>query len=101
MRGPPSSPMKSKTLKMCLYRVRSSPFSNWHGKKSYSIHQLQAHDFWDFKKLSQDLKIPSVRRDSQDNEPVNGMNIMDVKITKDYPSTIFFKTSHLDATTDL
>ncbi|GFO14977.1 hypothetical protein PoB_004148200 [Plakobranchus ocellatus] len=67
-------------------------------KHSYSVHQLQTEDFWDFKMLSQDLKILGVRRYSENNIPVKWMNIVEVKITKDYPSTVFFKTSHLDVT---
>ncbi|XP_012940904.1 uncharacterized protein LOC106012449 [Aplysia californica] len=67
-------------------------------KHPYSVHPLQVEYFWDFKNLSQDFKILSVRRDSDDKEPVNWTNIMELKVTNDHPSTVFYKNSHKQET---
>lgn len=66
-------------------------------KRPYSVHPLESEDFFDFKKLSQDLKLLSIRRDSEGNEPVNWTNIMELKVVKENPSTVFYKTSHHDS----
>lgn len=63
-------------------------------KQPYCVHTLQHSDFLDFKKLSQDLRILSIKT-SETGDPIKWNDIMELKVTKSQPLTIFFKTSHL------
>ena len=66
-------------------------------KQSYRVHTLEYFDFLNFKKLSEDLKILSIRKDDDNSGlPINWNNVMEMRVTKASPSTIFFKTSHLE-----
>lgn len=73
-------------------------FSLARRKQPYKVHTLQYDDFLDFKLLSEQLKILKIRKDNEDSGVVINWNkVMEVKVTKAHPSTIFLKTSHLDA----
>lgn len=64
-------------------------------RRNNIVHQLQYEDFSDFKLLSKDLRILNARNDSEDGiVPWN--SIMELKVNRMHPNTIFYKTSHLD-----
>ncbi|CAG9762540.1 unnamed protein product [Ceutorhynchus assimilis] len=60
----------------------------------YIVHLLTSDDFINFKKLSQDLKIVSARKDDAGNS-VDWKNVREVMVTKDRTGNIYFKNSHL------
>lgn len=66
-------------------------------KNPYIVRRLQYDDFLDFKKLSQEMKILQLRH-SDENEQVKWNNMMEIKVTKESPASIFYKTSHHDDT---
>lgn len=66
-------------------------------KQPYQVHPLQHSDFLDFKKLSRDLRVLSIRT-SETGKSVKWHDIMELKVTKKEPLTIFYKTSHLHDT---
>ena len=57
----------------------------------YQVVHLQYEDFLDFKKLSVDLRILNVRRYSESEEDINWNNMMELRVTKEQPATIFYK----------
>lgn len=59
-------------------------------KNPYNVIPLEFNDFYNFKKLSQDLRILP----SRDNA-VKWNDIMEIKVCKTNPDTLFYKTSHL------
>lgn len=63
-------------------------------KLPYIVKPLEYHDFSDFKKLSKDLRILSVRT-SDSGHPIKWTDIMELKVKKCEPSKIYFKNSHL------
>ena len=72
-------------------------FALAHRKRPYKVKKLEHDKFLNLKKLSQDLKILSLRKDNKNLEfPVNWNKVMEMKVVKSKPSTIFFKTSHLE-----
>lgn len=62
----------------------------------YQVIPLQHDDFIDFKKLSTDLRILNVRRDSETDEEINWNNVMELKVDREHPATIFYKNSHTE-----
>lgn len=63
-------------------------------KLPYIVEPLEYQDFSDFKKLSTDLRILSIRT-SDSGHPVKWANIMELMVKKSEPSKIYFKNSHL------
>lgn len=59
-------------------------------KKPYKVHPPQYTEFLNFKGLS--------LRDEENNAIVNCCNTKELMVSKDFPSSIFFKTSHNDST---
>lgn len=67
-------------------------------KQPYIVSQLEHSDFLDFKKLSQNLRILNIRKASGTGESVNWKDMMEIKVSKEEPNTIFYKTSHNEST---
>ena len=66
-------------------------------KRPYKVKKLEHYVFLNFKKFSQDLKNVSLQTNNQNLEfPVNWKKVTEMKVVKSKPSTIFFKTSHLE-----
>ncbi|GFO29367.1 hypothetical protein PoB_005587200 [Plakobranchus ocellatus] len=82
-----SAPLQSITLEMCLYHASSSPFFKLASPPAAGGGLLG------LQKAVSRFEDTRCKTDSEDSEPVNWINIMEVKVTKDYPST-----SHFDAT---
>lgn len=61
----------------------------------YIVKEMLYNDFLDFKTLSQDLRILSVRKDVQ-GEEFEWSAVMEVRVKKNNLETIFIKTSHLE-----
>lgn len=66
-------------------------------KNPYTVHTLQSRDFLDYKKMSKDLRILSIRRDDQGNS-VDWTKMQQIMVKKTDTDKIFFKTSHLEET---
>ena len=60
-------------------------------KQPYKVENLSSHDFLNFKKLSKDLRILSIR----DNN-INWTEIVEVRVIKSEGRKIFFKNNHSD-----
>lgn len=65
-------------------------------KKPYIVVPLEFSDFWNFKQLSVDLRVLNIQLDSE-NIPINWNNMMEFRVLKECPTTIFFRTSHFDS----
>lgn len=63
-------------------------------KQPYRVHTPQSTDFLDFKSLSKDLRILSVRSDDQGGT-VDWRNMTEIMVKKTETNKILFKTSHL------
>nr|CAH7765065.1 unnamed protein product [Callosobruchus chinensis] len=61
----------------------------------YKTIPLIYNDFLDFKKVSKDLRILTVRT-SNDGRNINWTDIMELVVDKKQPMKIFFKYSHLE-----
>ncbi len=61
-------------------------------KRPYIVRPLQFDDFLDFKSMSTDLNVLNTR--DTDKENVNWTKVMEFRVMKTEPDTIFFKTSH-------
>lgn len=79
---------------MCPHNL--SQFLNWQGfrKKPYVVHTPQSVDFIDFKLLSKDLRILSIRSDDQGGT-VDWTRITEIMVKSNETNRIFFKTSHV------
>lgn len=64
-------------------------------KKPYQVYTLNFDDFLNFKKLSEDYRIKSIRNDD-DGKNFKWTEIFEFFVKKDTPNKLFFKTSHLD-----
>lgn len=62
-------------------------------KQPYLVKPMNSSDFIDFKKLSQDLRILTVRV-SEKGQTVKWTEIREFMVTKDEPTKLFFKYSH-------
>ena len=66
-------------------------------KRPYKVKKLEHYKFLNLKKLSQDLKFFNLRKDNQNLKfPVNWNQVMEMSVIKSKPSTICFKSSHLE-----
>nr|CAH7766282.1 unnamed protein product [Callosobruchus chinensis] len=67
-------------------------------KQPYIVILMSYNDFKDFKMLSKDMRILSVRS-SENGSNINWTNVMEVMVKQSspYTRTLFFKNSHLDA----
>lgn len=66
-------------------------------KHPYIVTEMNYDDFFNFKKLSQDLRILSLRKAQDDascETEVNWTKLLSVMVTKSHLNKIFFKTSH-------
>lgn len=63
-------------------------------KHPYIVTEMNYDDFLNFKKLSQDLRILSLRRAQNDETDVNWTKMLSVMVTKSHINKLFFKTSH-------
>ncbi|CAG9765951.1 unnamed protein product [Ceutorhynchus assimilis] len=63
-------------------------------KHPYNVCLLQYNDFLDFKTLAKELRVLTVRK-TETGDPVKWTEIMELKVLKNHPQQIFFKTSHL------
>lgn len=61
----------------------------------YDVHPLESKDFLNFKKLSKDIRILNVSV-AESGEAIKWKEIMEFKVLKKQPMTVFFKTSHLE-----
>ena len=61
----------------------------------YNVYPLQYTDFLDFKTLSKELRILTVKK-TDTGDSVKWTEIMEFKVSKNHPQQIFFKTSHLE-----
>lgn len=68
-------------------------FSLARQKQPYKVKSLNTEDFLDFKQLSKDLRILTVRKSDLGNQ-VKWTDIMEIKVKKDSLEQIFFKESH-------
>lgn len=60
----------------------------------YNVCPLQYNDFLDFKTLAKELRVLTVKK-SESGDPFKWTEIMELKVSKNHPQQIFFKTSHL------
>lgn len=56
---------------------------------------MEYTDFLNFKKLSVDLKLLSVRKDDA-GEPINWTEMVEYRVIKSEPNKLFFKNKHSD-----
>lgn len=55
---------------------------------------LESKDFIDFKSYSQSLNILSVRKNDNGIGSINWTEVMEIRVVKDKPNTIYYKNSH-------
>ncbi|KAG4079311.1 hypothetical protein HA402_008003 [Bradysia odoriphaga] len=60
----------------------------------YKVHSLGFTDFLDFKAYSQLLNILSVRKNDDGNGSINWTDVMEIRVEKHSPKTLFYKNSH-------
>lgn len=63
----------------------------------YVLHDLSFQDFLDFKDLSKNIRLLTIRKDNESGDTIDWTQICEYKVVKAYPDTIFFKKSHLDS----
>lgn len=61
----------------------------------YVVHDLRFNDFFDFKLVSKNLRILTIRKDNETQEAINWIEMSAIMVEKAEPEKIFFKTSHL------
>lgn len=64
-------------------------------KQPYRVIPLNFNDFLDFKSFSKELRILTIRETDKGNN-IKWTNIMEIMVTREYPTKIFFKNSHLE-----
>ncbi|CAG9771355.1 unnamed protein product [Ceutorhynchus assimilis] len=64
-------------------------------KQPYIVNKMEHTDFLDFKDLSKNLRILSIREDDNKNK-VNWTDISEFKVEKKEPNKMFYKLSHCD-----
>nr|CAH7712759.1 unnamed protein product [Callosobruchus chinensis] len=67
-------------------------------RQPYIVTQMNYKQFLDFKGVAKNLRILTIRKDNESQNPINWTEIMELKVTKESPDTIYFKTSHLQST---
>lgn len=65
-------------------------------KDPYNVKEYNYNDFLNFKDFSQKIKLLQLRKDDQIGELVKWTHIMEFRVLKSRPGTLFFKTSHLE-----
>lgn len=60
----------------------------------YTVRSMNFNDFLDFKAYSQSLNILSVRKNDDNSGTINWTEVMEVRVIKAAPKTIFYKNSH-------
>lgn len=65
-------------------------------KNPYKVNSLLGSDFLNFKLLSQNLRILSVRQDDLIND-FNWTKMVEFRVIRDQLTKLYFKTSHLEA----
>lgn len=68
-------------------------------KQPYKVISMNYDDFKDFKTLSTDLRVLSVRETGSGSK-INWTNVMEIMVEKSSPMNIFFKNSHLQSEFD-
>ncbi|CAG9766085.1 unnamed protein product [Ceutorhynchus assimilis] len=63
--------------------------------KPYKVYHLNYNDFLDYKTLSEDLRIKSIKTDDTGTE-FKWSDVFEFLVKKKNPNKIFFKTSHVD-----
>lgn len=66
-------------------------------KQPYIVNKMEHTDFLDFKDLSKQLRVLSIREDDNKNK-VNWTEISEFKVEKKEANKIFYKLSHCDET---
>lgn len=62
-------------------------------KQPYNVNALRYDDFFDFKKLSQSIRLLSIKT-TDAGDSFKWTEMMELKVVKDKPTQIFFKSSH-------
>ena len=62
-------------------------------KHPYIVNEMQYKDFWDFKMLSQDLRVLSIKKDDQGGA-FKWSEVSQIKVEKQNLEAILFKTNH-------
>lgn len=60
----------------------------------YKVRSMNTNDFLDFKSYSKSLNILSVRRNDDGSGSINWTDIMEMRVIKTSPNTLFYKNSH-------
>lgn len=60
----------------------------------YKVHSMDFMDFHNFKSYSQLLGILSVRKNDDGNGSINWTDVMEIRVQKSAPKTLFYKNSH-------
>lgn len=60
----------------------------------YKVRSMNANDFLDFKSYSKSLNILSMRRNDDASGSINWTEIMEMRVIKISPKTLFYKNSH-------
>lgn len=64
-------------------------------QKPYKVHEMLYNDFLDFKSLSKNRNTLNTVVDNSEDKRVSWLEIMEFRVTSEYPDKIFFKTSRL------
>lgn len=67
-----------------------------HQPQPYIVNHMDTKDFWDFKSLSTDLRILTIKKDNETGAPIKWTDMKEIAVEKKAPQIIKFKTSHLD-----
>ncbi len=62
----------------------------------YKVRSMDFKDFLDFKSYSKSLNILSVRKNDDGSGTINWTEIMEIRVIKTSPNTLFYKNSHCD-----
>lgn len=60
----------------------------------YKVHVMTFKDFLDFKSYSQSLNVLSVRKNDDGSGTINWTDVMEIRVIKSAPNTLFYKNSH-------
>lgn len=63
-------------------------------QQPYSVSSMNNNDFLDFKSYSKSLNVLSARRNDDRSGVINWTNIMEIRVVKSSPHTLFYKNSH-------
>lgn len=68
-------------------------------KQPYKVIPLKYNDFLDFKSFSKEIRILSIK-ESENGKKFKWPDIKELMLNREFPTTLFFKTSHLDKSYD-